>query len=45
VKQLGRKPTREFGPLSLRDSHGADMEEWPEDLRIREFPTITKAVA
>lgn len=22
----------------LRDSHGADMEEWAEDLRVREFP-------
>lgn len=22
----------------LRDSHGGDPEEWPEDLRIREFP-------
>lgn len=22
----------------LRDSHGGDMEEWPETLRVREFP-------
>lgn len=28
----------EIAPLKLRDRHGADMAEWPEDLRIREFP-------
>lgn len=22
----------------LKDSHGGDMDEWPEDLRVREFP-------
>lgn len=31
--------------LLLKDSHGGDIEEWPEDLRVREFPSITKAVA
>jgi protein gp37 len=24
--------------LSLKDGHGGDMEEWPEELRVREFP-------
>lgn len=24
----------------LADSHGGDMEEWPEDLRVREFPAL-----
>lgn len=28
------------GPLKLKDSHGGDMDEWPEDLRVREFPTV-----
>lgn len=28
------RPTR----LQLRDSHGGDMSEWPEDLRVREMP-------
>jgi hypothetical protein len=23
--------------LSLRDAHGGDPSEWPEDLRIRQF--------
>lgn len=25
-------------PISLRDRKGGDMSEWPEDLRVREFP-------
>ncbi len=28
----------------LRDNHGGDMAEWPEDLRVREFPAIAEAV-
>jgi hypothetical protein len=24
--------------FKVRDSHGGDMAEWPEDLRMREFP-------
>lgn len=47
VKQLGAKPvyqrSERGGPLhdvvrKLNDSHGGDMSEWPEDLRVREFP-------
>lgn len=49
VKQLGARPywenpgaRSEFdvggGMLDLKDSHGGDMSEWPEDLRVREFP-------
>lgn len=49
VKQLGSRP--EFAPgkavrwatagptQALRDRKGGDMEEWPEDLRVREVPT------
>lgn len=48
VKQLGSTngqvwPTRDAGfgmPLAIRDSHGGDMDEWPEDLRVREFPKL-----
>jgi len=45
VKQLGAWPTEErngieFVPLSLKDGHGGDMTEWPEDLRVREFPIM-----
>lgn len=50
VKQLGARPTgwwtNATGPRvnrhSLRSSKGGDIEEWPEDLRVREFPTLTR---
>jgi protein gp37 len=48
VKQLGRRPVGRWyaGQVhdghridgGLRDSHGGDPDEWPEDLRVREFP-------
>jgi protein gp37 len=45
VKQLGVqpfvgvKPQNWFGPgLSLRDRKGGDPAEWPDDLRVREYP-------
>jgi protein gp37 len=48
VKQLGSNPweiehldtgDHESYPMKLRESHGRDMAEWPEDLRVREFPS------
>ena len=57
VKQLGSNPYDSKarisidGPdshaveLSLRDSHGGEMDEWPEDLRIRELPTLVGAAS
>jgi len=46
VKQLGSKPfhARAMGlPIILhpRDRKGADPAEWPDDLRVREFPPVT----
>lgn len=50
VKQLGAKPfdgaegfrcdaePHEWAWLKLRDRKGGDMSEWPDDLRVREFP-------
>ena len=47
VKQLGSRPTvnpDDAGPgdgellRPLRDRKGGDANEWPKDLRIREFP-------
>ncbi|MEQ9078606.1 MAG: DUF5131 family protein [Sandaracinaceae bacterium] len=42
VKQLGAKPfvrmTSQHPQLSLRHHKGGDPLEWPEDLRVREFP-------
>lgn len=46
VKQMGQRPVitdeREHlidAPLKLADLHGGDPAEWPEDLRVREFPS------
>jgi protein gp37 len=47
VKQLGARPYHRVGDdpgldgmyrLVLRDRKGSDSTEWPEDLRVREFP-------
>lgn len=40
VKQLGSAPTYGGDVLRLRDRKGGDMSEWPEDLRVREFPEV-----
>ena len=46
IKQLGAKPYQspedDGGTgyeLSMKDRKGGDWNEWPEDLRVREFPT------
>lgn len=39
VKQLGTHLAKQ---MKLKDRHGADMEEWPEHLRIRQFPITGK---
>ena len=45
VKQLGANPVFDgfplaagMQPLILRDSKGGDIEEWPDEFRVREFP-------
>jgi protein gp37 len=38
IKQLGRNPIVADKPLRLADPHGGDWDEWPQHLRIREFP-------
>ncbi len=42
VKQLGSRPFHHdehvTGGLSLKDSSGADINEWPPELRVQEFP-------
>jgi len=49
MKQAGSCPMMPVGGISLpvqyRDSHGADPDEWPSDLRVREFPRTTEPVA
>ncbi len=45
VKQLGAKPFEPYSDgtpfvdLHLVSKKGGDLTEWPEDLRVREFPT------
>lgn len=46
VKQIGSSP-RGLSPLHralFRDRAGADPDEWPADLRIRQFPVIGVAI-
>lgn len=42
VKQLGRRPVEsvagQLRPCKLKNQKGADMDEWPEDLRVRQLP-------
>lgn len=45
VKQMGARPFDGARMLSLRDSHGGDWDEWPAELRVREFPEARKAHA
>lgn len=35
VKQLG---THLAGQLKLKDRHGGDISEWPEELKVRQMP-------
>lgn len=37
VKQLGTHLSKE---LKLKDRHGGNIDEWPEHLRIRQFPKL-----
>ena len=38
VKQLGTRPQQEGAYVKLADHKGGNSEEWPADLRVREFP-------
>lgn len=39
VKQMGAKPVE----LRLQSNKGGDMAEWPEDLRVRQWPKAVRA--
>jgi protein gp37 len=42
VKQLGARP-RDGGDVpQLRDRKGGDMNEWPADLRVRQWPEVAR---
>jgi protein gp37 len=38
VKQMGSRPVAAGLGLRLKDRHGGQMEEWPEWMRVRQFP-------
>jgi protein gp37 len=39
MKQLGSRPVVQTVPVaSVFEAHGRDMGEWPEDLRVRDWP-------
>lgn len=38
VKQMGANPVYQGESLKLKDRKGGDMSEWPEALRVRQFP-------
>src|SRR5580692_4023996 len=40
IKQMGSNPYMYGKPYPLKDSHGGDMAEWPETIRVRECPEI-----
>ena len=42
VKQIGRRPVDGSIPIAHSDPKGGDPQEWPEDLRLREFPESTE---
>jgi protein gp37 len=50
VKQMGAKPSIVVSPHQavpssiIKDKKGGDMAEWPEDLRVREFPNFKSQI-
>lgn len=45
LKQLGRRPVDQRMALGLQDEKGGDPAEWPEELRVREFPWTYREAA
>ncbi len=41
-KQIGSRPERMPGPVAwpAEEPHGRDMNEWPAELRVRQFPWV-----
>jgi protein gp37 len=37
----GKRPITWWPTLALRSRSGSDPDEWPEDLRVREYPEVT----
>jgi protein gp37 len=44
VKQLGSSVLSSGSGMSFDDAHAGDWDEWPEEIRVREMPHVTKVV-
>lgn len=40
LKQLGQHSTERGERLVIRDRHGGDWDEWPDDLQVRQMPRL-----
>lgn len=40
VKQLGAKVFQGNNRINLKDHHGGDWDEWPQDLKVRQMPKL-----
>jgi protein gp37 len=40
VKQVGYRPVVDDNPLKMYSLKGGDPSEWPNDIRVREFPEV-----
>jgi len=40
MKQVGSNATYRGEPYRTKDRAGADPAEWPESIRVREFPGV-----
>lgn len=45
LDEVGARIIQQGWRYRLRDGHGGDMAEWPEDIRIRAFPASPAALA
>lgn len=45
VKQVGSRPKTATLSLWFRDRKGGNPDEWPSDLRVREFPVVADSAA
>lgn len=41
-KQLGSRPRYKGQPLKLKHPHGSKMSEWPEHLRVQQWPRVSE---
>jgi protein gp37 len=40
VKQVGHRPVVDNNPLKIYNPKGGEMADWPEDIRVRQYPDV-----